>query len=617
MRELSLAIIAGILLASPIQGAPLEDVAVSPLPGPASCYAGTPGTDHVIFLKSKTSQADCDILGGRSPCLARREFAGDGANGRPVSLLAAIVVRPSVTGAGDFVAFTEFGFNVCLMATASEDAEGCVGRDLFGVDPHSISINPAGTELALTQLDGFTFEPTRFIAIVDPNTFALLEPIFQVSIAGPGGTALEVESVDFTVDGDYLVFDARNPVTGLWGIYAVSRSTAVTTMLVAPVPGLAIKNPALAQTSDDYMVFDAQDTTTGVNVVFAANLLTGELSQVAATSIQGAPSYTGDDRAVVFNELDNSVSTLSSLDIQPLADDRLTPAGVRTRWLNDGAVPAIYRRGTWDGTLLDPLVCAPGSDEDSDGDGVPDNQDAFPNDPTEWDDTDNDGVGDNGDAFPNDPGETTDTDGDNIGNNADPDDDNDGVLDADDDYPLGRFDDARPDHWAFTFIEALARAGVTAGCGGANYCPNAPVTRAQMAVFLERGMRGSGYSPPAPTGNVFLDVGVADFAASFIEQLLQDGITAGCGNGNYCPNATVTRDQMAVFLLRAMHGAGYSPPPATGMFLDVPLDHWAARWIEQLAAEGITAGCGNGNYCPAAPVTRDQMAVFLVRAFGL
>jgi hypothetical protein len=56
---------------------------------------------------------------------------------------------------------------------------------------------------------------------------------------------------------------------------------------------------------------------------------------------------------------------------------------------------------------------------DSDGDGVPDDEDAFPSDPTEWDDTDGDGVGDNSDAFPNDPTETSDMDGDGVGDNAD------------------------------------------------------------------------------------------------------------------------------------------------------------------------------------------------------
>ncbi|NNE35930.1 MAG: hypothetical protein HKN13_11875, partial [Rhodothermales bacterium] len=232
---------------------------------------------------------------------------------------------------------------------------------------------------------------------------------------------------------------------------------------------------------------------------------------------------------------------------------------------------------------------------DSDGDGVPDSEDAFPNDPTEW----------------------VDTDGDGTGNNADLDDDGDGVPDTEDAYPLGQFADAPSGSFAFSFIEALARAGITSGCGNGNYCPSAPVTRAQMAVFLERGMNGSNFSPPAATGNVFMDVGAQDFAASFIEQLYSDGITAGCGNSNYCPDADVTRDQMAVFLLRAKYGAGHSPPAPTGVFGDVDLGYWAAAWIEQLAAEGITAGCGGGNYCPEAQVTRDQMAVFLVRTFGL
>lgn len=182
---------------------------------------------------------------------------------------------------------------------------------------------------------------------------------------------------------------------------------------------------------------------------------------------------------------------------------------------------------------------------------------------------------------------------------------------------VGPFNDVPPVFWAVSYIESLAESGITSGCGNNNYCPLAPATRAQMAVFLERGMHGSDFRPPAAKGNVFLDVGAQDFAASYIEQLYLDGITAGCGGNKYCPDATVSRAQMAVFLLRAKHGPGYSPPPATGMFLDVPLDFWAVHWIEQLAREKITTGCGGGNYCPNAPVTRDQMAVFLVRAFEL
>jgi uncharacterized delta-60 repeat protein len=67
---------------------------------------------------------------------------------------------------------------------------------------------------------------------------------------------------------------------------------------------------------------------------------------------------------------------------------------------------------------------------DTDGDGYPDDQDAFPNDPDEWWDTDEDGVGDNSDVFPDDPAEWADTDGDGIGDNADLDDDGDGMPDT-------------------------------------------------------------------------------------------------------------------------------------------------------------------------------------------
>ena len=81
----------------------------------------------------------------------------------------------------------------------------------------------------------------------------------------------------------------------------------------------------------------------------------------------------------------------------------------------------------------------------------------------------------------------------------------------------------------------------------------------------------------------------------------------------------MTRAQMAIFLLKAKHGSTYSPPSVSGntSFSDVPTTHWAAAWIKQLAAEGITGGCGSGNYCPNSSVTRAQMAVFLVRTFNL
>lgn len=170
----------------------------------------------------------------------------------------------------------------------------------------------------------------------------------------------------------------------------------------------------------------------------------------------------------------------------------------------------------------------------------------------------------------------------------------------------------------WSFIEKMYVSGITGGCtlSPLRYCPDQIVSRGQMAVFLERSMRGAGFAPPVVPVS-FNDT--TDHSMRYwIEVLAADGITAGCGNGNFCPDNPVTRGQMAIFLLRAMHGAGYKPPAASGtVFLDTPADHWASAWVEQLARENITGGCGNGNFCPDAPVTRAQMAVFLVKAFRM
>ena len=179
------------------------------------------------------------------------------------------------------------------------------------------------------------------------------------------------------------------------------------------------------------------------------------------------------------------------------------------------------------------------------------------------------------------------------------------------------FTDVPTTYWSWNFIERLYAAGITGGCGAGNYCPETAVSRGQMAVFLERGMNSSSYSPPPATGTVFGDVPTSYWSASWVEKLYADGITGGCGGGNYCPDQAVSRAQMAVVLLRAKHGSSYTPPPATGVFPDVPTSYWAAPWIEQLFDEGITGGCGGGNYCPDQAVTRGQMAVFLVRTFEL
>src|SRR5262245_66442183 len=136
-----------------------------------------------------------------------------------------------------------------------------------------------------------------------------------------------------------------------------------------------------------------------------------------------------------------------------------------------------------------------------------------------------------------------------------------------------------------------------------------------MAVFLVRSGFGAVFRPPKAGGRLFSDVACGSFAADEIEWIANLGITAGCGSGAYCGGSAVTREQMAVFLLKTIEGSDYVPPPAQGVFDDVPASDPFAPWIEEIAARGIAAGCGGGNYCPDDATTRGQMAAFLSASF--
>jgi hypothetical protein len=185
------------------------------------------------------------------------------------------------------------------------------------------------------------------------------------------------------------------------------------------------------------------------------------------------------------------------------------------------------------------------------------------------------------------------------------------------------FVDVPATYWASGWVERLYDSGITAGCtlNPPLYCPEQSVTRAQMAVLLGRAMHGPSYVPPPASGTLFADVPASYWAGSWIEQLHSDGLTAGCMTAplRYCPEGFLTRAEMAVFLERVTHGSAYVPPPATGIFSDVPASNWAAAWIEQLYWDGLTAGCASAplRYCPEGYVTRAQTAVFLGRAFNL
>ena len=114
----------------------------------------------------------------------------------------------------------------------------------------------------------------------------------------------------------------------------------------------------------------------------------------------------------------------------------------------------------------------------------------------------------------------------------------------------------------------------------------------------------------------FADVLPDNWAWKSVEALKASGLTTGCESGQYCPDGLASRAEMAVFLGRAIYGADFALPPASGaVFEDVQADFWAAAWIEKLYKDGITRGCSADPllFCPEEKITRREMAVFLVR----
>jgi hypothetical protein len=187
-------------------------------------------------------------------------------------------------------------------------------------------------------------------------------------------------------------------------------------------------------------------------------------------------------------------------------------------------------------------------------------------------------------------------------------------------WPLhvgGSFADVPTTSAFYRFIETLLHNGVTAGCTATQYCPAGLTTREQMAVLLLAAREAGGYLPPACAAPAFADVPAASPFCRWVEELARRGVVAGCGGGNYCPQQPVTREQMAVFVLRTLDPMLNPPACTVPLFADVPAGSAFCRWIEELARRGVVSGCGGGNYCPTDPVTRETMATFLVVTFGL
>lgn len=190
--------------------------------------------------------------------------------------------------------------------------------------------------------------------------------------------------------------------------------------------------------------------------------------------------------------------------------------------------------------------------------------------------------------------------------------------------PSTTFVDVPSDHWAYQYIETLYQQGYVAGCSTTPlmYCPEQTMTRAESAVFVERGIWGATYLPPQPKQMVFADVPLAEWFSKWADGLWSDGYTAGCGTDPlvFCPLQQHSMAEGAVFYLRILNGADYLPPSATGIFSDVATSEWYAGWVEAAYAAGIYQACETDQTlkaCPNAPLTRAMGAFMMIQSKGI
>jgi hypothetical protein len=198
-----------------------------------------------------------------------------------------------------------------------------------------------------------------------------------------------------------------------------------------------------------------------------------------------------------------------------------------------------------------------------------------------------------------------------------------------DDLTINRapvFGDVPATHWASGYIETLYFAGFVSGCQATPtrlYCPNSILSRAESAVFVERGQHGAIPNPPYPSPgtSTFADVARTFWGFGWIESLWTDGFTAGCQTSPrlFCPNSQHTRAEGSVFFLRIKNGAAYQPPAPTGIFTDVALTDWYAGWVEDAFNQGLLPECQASplRICPNSPLDRSWAAYMMVQAKGI
>jgi hypothetical protein len=171
------------------------------------------------------------------------------------------------------------------------------------------------------------------------------------------------------------------------------------------------------------------------------------------------------------------------------------------------------------------------------------------------------------------------------------------------------FSDVPTTYWAASSVDTMAATGVMNGLSAGTFGPDQPVTRGQFAKMLTVGLD----LPPASGPTAFTDVPANAWYSNYVAAVADAGLMTGDTATTFDPNAPVTREQLAVLLMRALK---LQPKGGLGFTDSAQVDPWAVTGVEAAVGSGYMMGYPDGSFQPQATMTRAQAATVLARVIA-
>ncbi|WP_150275596.1 pullulanase [Paenibacillus tepidiphilus] len=177
------------------------------------------------------------------------------------------------------------------------------------------------------------------------------------------------------------------------------------------------------------------------------------------------------------------------------------------------------------------------------------------------------------------------------------------------------FKDMPATHWAFQAVKSLSAKQIVTGISADAFNPGGNVTRAEFTALLVRalGLQGTGQS-------AFADVAAGAWYAADVNTAVSLGIVNGRGTNSFAPNSTITREEMAAMLIRALQvkqGRELTAEAAASFADAADISAWAASYVNTASGLGLIQGREAGGFAPQAAMTRAESAQVIYRLLGL